>query len=327
MTQPQTDLIQRPAQFQAFTLQSILSVLTLCFALFALASGSIFMTIARQDMSAHQVAFYRVAIAAIVFASWNSIRAVAPKQEPEFDQIRGREIGLLIGAGASFAGFIVALAWALAHTQVATATLLTHMMPIFTTLGAWLFLKQQFSSQFWIGLVVALSGAVAIGAGDFSLSNATVWGDAAALLAAVLIAIEMLIVEQLRKRLTTPTIAMIEAAIASVLISPAILLSDSAILPPSWQSGAAVIAAALITQVAGHGLLTYSLKKFSAGLVSVALLAVPIIAAGLALVLFGQTIAIGSAIAFVVILGGIYLTVTAPKAGDHESFAQSTFAE
>lgn len=325
MTQPQTDLIQRPAWFQPFTLRSILSALTLCFALFALASGSIFMAIARQEMSANQVAFYRVAIAAIVFASWNSIRAIVPKKEQEFDQIRWRDVGLLIGAGASFAGFIVSLAWSLAHTQVATATLLTHMMPIFTTLGAWLFLKQQFSSQFWIGLVIALSGAIAIGAGDFSLSNATIWGDAAALLAAVLIAIEMLIVEQLRTRLTTPTIAMFEAAIATVLILPT-LFSNSAILPPSWQSGSAVIAAALITQVAGHGLLTYSLKKFSAGLISVALLAVPIIAAGLALVLFGQTIGIGSAIAFVVVLGGIYLTVTAPKAGDRAS-AQSTFAE
>jgi len=73
------------------------------------------------------------------------------------------------------------------------------------------------------------------------------------------------------------------------------------------------MAAALVTQVAGHGLLTYSLKQFSAGLISVALLAVPIIAAGLAMVLFGQKIQPISSIAFLVVLIGIYLTVTAPK--------------
>lgn len=314
MTQPQTDSIQRSSWLQTLSFQSILAAFGLCFALFALASGSIFMTIATQDMTANQVALNRVAIAAIVFAVWNGLRAIAPKTEPTTHQIGWREVGLLIAAGSSFAAFVVLLAWALSHTQVATATLLTHMMPIFTTLGGWLFLRQRFSFQFWIGLVVALTGAISIGAGDLSLSGDTILGDIAALLAAVFIAIEMLIVEQLRTRLATPTITMSECAIATLLVLPTVLWSGSAVLPPSWESGFAVLAAALITQVTGHGLLTYSLKQFSAGLISVALLAVPIIAAGLAMVVFGQTISIESAIAFLVVLTGIYLTVTAPKA-------------
>lgn len=132
------------------------------------------------------------------------------------------------------------------------------MMPIFTTLGGWLFLKQRFSLQFWLELVIALEGAIAIGAGDLSLATDTIRGDVAALGAAVLIAIEMLTVEQLRTRLATPTITMSECAIAAVLILPIVLWSGSAMLPPSRESGLAVIAAALITQVAGHGLLTYS---------------------------------------------------------------------
>jgi drug/metabolite transporter (DMT)-like permease len=117
----------------------------------------------------------------------------------------------------------------------------------------------------------------------------------------------------LRTRLATPTITMSECAIAALLVLPTVLWSGSSLVPPSWSSGLAVVAAALVTQVTGHGLLTYSLKRFSAGLLSVALLAVPIIAAGLAIVLFGQTIQVWSAIAFLVVLGGIYLTVTAPK--------------
>ncbi|MBW4441837.1 MAG: DMT family transporter [Plectolyngbya sp. WJT66-NPBG17] len=312
MTQPQTDSIERSSWLQNITLQSILAAFMLGFALFALASGSIFMTIATQEMTAKQVAFNRVAIAAIVFAIWNSIRAIAPRKEKATNQMSWREVGLLTAAGASFAGFVVSLAWALAHTQVATATLLTHMMPIFTTLGGWLFLGQRFSSQFWIGLVIALGGAIAIGAGDLSLARETILGDVAALGAAVFIAIEMLIVEQLRTRLSTSTITMSECAIAAVLVLPTVLWSGSSILPPSWESGLAVLAAALITQVTGHGLLTYSLKQFSAGLISVALLAAPIIAAGLAMLLFGQMIQMRSAIAFFIVLIGIYCTVTAP---------------
>ncbi|MBE9010136.1 DMT family transporter [Pseudanabaenaceae cyanobacterium LEGE 13415] len=314
MTQPTTDSIQS-SWFQNLSTRSILSAFVLGFALVALASGSIFMKIATQEMSANQVALDRVAIAAIVFTFWNSIRAVTTKEEPSIAEIGWREVGLFIGAGASFAAFIVLLAWALAHTQVANATLLTHMMPIFTTFGGWLFLKQKFSRQFWIGLVIALIGAIAIGAGDLNLDSDTVWGDVAALSSAVFIAIELLIVEQLRTRFATPVIAMGESAIASLLLLPLVLWNGLSLVPPSLESELAILAAALITQVTGHGLLTYSLKQFSAGLVSVALLAVPIIAAGLAMVLFGQTILLGNAIAFLVVLSGIYLTVTAPKCG------------
>jgi drug/metabolite transporter (DMT)-like permease len=305
-----TQLIQPP---RSQSLNPILSSFVLCLALFALASGSIFMKIATQEMTPYEVAFGRVAIAAIVFIFWNSIRAIAPASN-QTNQIGWHEVGLLAIAGASFAAFIVLLTWALAHAPVANATLLTHMMPIFTTLGGWLFFGQQFSRQFWIGLVVALSGAIAIGASDLSLANDTIWGDVAALGAAFFIAIEMLIVEQLRTRLATPTITMSECAIAAILLLPIVLLNQQAILPPSWESGAAVIAAALITQVLGHGLLTYSLKQFSAGLMSVALLAVPIIAAVLAMILFRQMIQVWSAVSFLVVLVGILLTVTAPKA-------------
>ncbi|MGG6263447.1 DMT family transporter [Leptolyngbya sp. AN03gr2] len=312
MTQPSTDAVQS-SWSQNISIRSILSALVLVFALFALASGSIFMKIATQEMSANQVALDRVAIAAVVFTVWNSIRAITTKEEKSIEKISWREVRLLTGAGASFAAFIVLLAWSLAHTQVANATLLTHMMPIFTTFGGWLFLKQQFSRQFWIGLGIALIGAIAIGAGDLSLDPDTIWGDVAALGSAVFIAIELLIVEQLRTRFATPVIAMGESAIASFLLLPLVLFKGASLLPPSIESGLAVLAAALITQVTGHGLLTYSLKKFSAGLVSVALLAVPMIAAGLAVVLFRQTITLGNAIAFLVVLGGIYLTVAAPK--------------
>jgi drug/metabolite transporter (DMT)-like permease len=313
MTPPRTDFLQSASWSQSFKMPSILAAIALCFALFALASGSIFMTIASHDMTANQVVLSRVTIAAIVFASWNGLRAIAARDETVAVQLGWRDVGLLVGAGSSFATFLVLLAWALAHTQVATATLLTHMMPIFTTLGSWLFLGQRFSVQFWIGLLVALGGAISIGVGHLSLASETVLGDVAALLSAVFIAIELLIVEQLRTRLTTPTIIMSECGVAALLVFPTVLWNGSSILPPSWESGLAVIAAALITQVIGQGLLTYSLKQLSAGLISVVLLAVPIIAAVLALVLFGQMVQMGSAIAFVVVLVGIYLTVTAPR--------------
>ncbi len=40
------------------------------------------------------------------------------------------------------------------------------MLPLFTTLGGWLFLGQRFDRRFLIGMAIALSGAVTLGLGD-----------------------------------------------------------------------------------------------------------------------------------------------------------------
>lgn len=61
-------------------------------------------------------------------------------------------------------------------------------------------------------------------------------------------------------------------------------LQGESLLPPSGTSAIAVVGLALLTQMGGHGLITYSLKRFSAGVVSLVLLSVPIISAVMALV-------------------------------------------
>jgi drug/metabolite transporter (DMT)-like permease len=152
-TQPQPNL-DSLARSEPLKLQ-ISAVLALCGALLGFASGSILMRIATQEMTANQIAFDRVAIAAITFALWNGIRSVTSKSDASFS-IGQREVGLLIAAGSSFAAFVVLLAWSLAHTQIANASLFTHMMPIFTAFGSWLFLGRRFSNRFWLGLGVAL---------------------------------------------------------------------------------------------------------------------------------------------------------------------------
>jgi drug/metabolite transporter (DMT)-like permease len=300
-------------------LSGMVAAVALCIALLGIACGSIFFVFANREMSPNGIAFNRLLVAAIAFAIWNGLQYINQPQpteiavEPPVQQpIHLREWGMLFVAGASFVSFLVVLAWSLTHTTVANAALLTHMMPIFTTLGAWVFLGRRFSTRFLVGMMVAVLGAIAIGVEDLSGGNNNLLGDLAALLAAVLFATEILVVEQLRTRFPTTIITMGECAIGVLLALPAVLFSHESVFPPSWKSGAAVLGLAVITQMLGHGMLTYSLKQFSAGFVSVALLAVPLIAAVLALVIFAQTISVFNGLAFLVVLIGIYLSVSAP---------------
>ncbi len=64
----------------------------------------------------------------------------------------------------------------------------------------------------------------------------------------------------------------------------------------------------------GHGLLTYSLKQVSAELVSVTTLAVPILATVLAMIFFSQTVSLFNGFAFLIVLIGIYLSISTPRA-------------
>ncbi|MDG2617023.1 DMT family transporter [Thermoleptolyngbya sichuanensis XZ-Cy5] len=283
-------------------------------ALFGISIGSIFFVAAGREMSPNAIALNRLIIAAIVFAGLNGIQAVRqPDLILELRKTNPPKVSdglLLLAAGVCFALSLVLLAWSFTQTSVAKASLLTHMMPLFTTLGAWLVLGRRFSRRFLIGMMVAVVGAIAIGIDDFGGGDNSLWGDAAALGVALLFATEILIMEQLRSRFSVPLLAMGECAIGSLLLLPTVLLKGESLLPPSGTSAAAVVGLALMTQMGGHGLITYSLKRFSAGVVSVVLLAVPMISAGLALVAFSQTISLMDAIAFAVVLTGIYLSIT-----------------
>lgn len=298
--------------------RSGLAAIALCVALLAIACGSSFFVIAEQEMSPNAIALNRLLVAAVGFGIWNGYQFL--NQSPEDREkltaqhsIRLQDWLLLGVAAASFVAFLILLAWSLTQTTVAKASLFTHMMPIFTTLGAWLLLGRRFSPQFLAGMVVAVLGAIAIGLDDLSLADGSVMGDGAALLAAAFFAVDILAVEQLRVRLPTPIITLGECTLGTVLVLPTVLLQNAAVFPPSWRSGTAVLGLALITQMLGHGLLTYSLRQISAGLVSVATLAIPIIAAVLAMVLFSQTISQFNSVAFVTVLIGIYLAVSASK--------------
>lgn len=69
----------------------------------------------------------------------------------------------------------------------------------------------------------------------------------------------------------------------------------------------------MIFQAIGQGLLTYSLAKFYSGFVAVSMLAIPVIAAILARLVFAEQLSLFNCLAFAVVLFGIYLAVSAKE--------------
>jgi drug/metabolite transporter (DMT)-like permease len=110
------------------------------FALFGISIGSLFFVIAGREMSPKAIALNRLAIAAIAFAGLNGLHALRQPfgevKSPGTNQPKWSDGLLLLAAGVCFALSLVLLAWSFTQTSVAKASLFTHMMPLFTTLGA-----------------------------------------------------------------------------------------------------------------------------------------------------------------------------------------------
>lgn len=294
-------------------LQPYLAGLSLIVALMSIACASIFVVIAEETMGPGTIAFDRLLIAGIVFTLWRQLTSPAenmPSPKPAENGVSGQMWGLFIVAGASFAGSLGCAAWSLTQTTVANSTLLNNLMPLFTTLGAWILLGQRFNPRFLIGLGVALAGVITIGLQDLQMASAQLVGDGVALLAAIFLAATLLCIERLRMRYSTATTMAGLSLIGAGCLLPVALAGSSQIFPDDSQSGLAVVGLALISQVLGHGLLAFSLRTLSSSLVSVLMLAIPVMSALLAAALFEQHLGWISGGAFGVVLGGIYLAIS-----------------
>ncbi|MGB3494500.1 MAG: DMT family transporter [Elainellaceae cyanobacterium] len=296
--------------------------ISLAIALLSIACASIFVVVAEESMGPGAIAFQRLLISGLVFGLWQRWSAVRhaslvgdlvgesdgiqPKQPINLSQI----VGLFLLAGSCFAGSLGCAAWSLTQTTVANSTLLNNMMPLFTTLGAWLFLGRQFSGRFVLGLAVAIAGVVVLGLQDLHMAADQLRGDGAAVLAAIFLAITLLCIERLRIQFTAPSIMAGLSLVGAPALLPIALLDGDRLFPADLKTGMAVLALALISQVLGHGLLTYSLKQISSGLVSVLMLTIPVVSALLAAIALGQHLSWVSGLAFLIVLSGIYLAIS-----------------
>ncbi len=284
-------------------------------ALLALSLAAIFIRLSEQEISPFATVFHRFWIATIVFGFWNGLEGrVRGKLTEETAAKSGIYTSadfillLIMGTAASLSvGF---WAWSLTQTSVANSTVLRNLTPLFTTLGGWLFFQKSFDRRFLMGMAIAIAGAITIGIDDLQISTDNLFGDGAALLAALLYGCYLLVVEQLRVKFSTATILLWRCGLGAVLTFPIVLLAEGRIFPITLQGWLAVISLALICQCLGQGLLAQTLNQLSSGFVAVALLLEPAITALLAWAIFSEGLSLSNGFAWLVVVVGIYLAKT-----------------
>lgn len=294
----------------AFTILSVATV--------ALAFSPIFTRLSEAEISPSATIFNRLWIATIVLGCWQEANGLpqneAKSRSPSVSIYSYQHQGLLLLASIAATTSALCWAWSLTQTSVASSTVIRSLTPLFVSFGGWLLLKQRFDRQFVLGMLLAIAGGVTIGWDDWQLGTENLLGDEVALLSAALHGLNLLIVGYLRDELKTSTILLWRCAIGSAILFPLAWISQKSIFPVSVFGWLMVIALAIVCQTFGQGLLVYSLKQFSSSFVSVFVLLKPVVTALLAWVIFDESLSLINAMAFVVVLGGIYVAKSSSSA-------------
>lgn len=251
-------------------------------------------------------AFYRVAIAAVALAL-PFARGQARKRRAGGVRLGWRIWTLAVVAGVFFALDLAFWNTSLGVTSAANATLLGNDAPLVVGLGALILFGERPRATYWLGLVVALLGMSVIVGWDIFTRSALGGGDLLALLAGVFYAGYLLTTQRIRATMDTLPSLWVAGATGAVLLLAFILATGQALTGYSLNAYLALLGLGLISQLVGWLAINYALGHMPASIVSVTLLAQPILTALFAVVLINETLESRQVVGGLIALGGIFL--------------------
>jgi drug/metabolite transporter (DMT)-like permease len=226
-------------------------------------------------------AFYRLLIPAIVLLpTW-----LLPGKRTK---LSARSYAIIMIGGFFFALDLAFYNTSILQTNAANATLLGNNTPIVVGLLSWLIFKKRPGWSFWIGLGLAVLGALVIVRSDLARHASFGLGDAMALAAAACFAVYLIATEQVRTHTNTLEFLRLAILFSTVFM---FLFAVSLRVPltvPDHRSWLALLGLGLISQLGGYLALTYALGHLPATITSVSLLSQGPLTAILAALLLGE---------------------------------------
>lgn len=250
------------------------------------------------------IAFWRMALAAAVFTIVaGGMRIPLHRAWRGIDWLTGAAAGLLL---ALHFGFWIA---SLEYTSVAASVVLVSTQPVFVALLGWLFLSERPAPDAWVGIVLAVLGAVVIAGADLALDRRALLGDGMALLGALWISAYYVLARWLRAtKDLVPYLVVIYGLTAGWLLVASVG-TGTGITGFDAATWVALVLLALGPTVLGHSSLNYALRYLRAYEVNVAILGEPVGAAIWAALLLDEVPGVGTFVGGALVLAGIFLTL------------------
>lgn len=264
-------------------------------------SGPIMATIAAPALA---VAFWRNALGAAATGAY-----VAVRRRHEVAALTKRQLLLIGGAGLLLALHFGTWVPSLRMTSVASATALTCVQPVWSALIT----RAQgraVSGRVWLGVSVALAGAVLLTGVDLSVRGEALVGDLLALLGGMFAAGYVSLGEVVRRDVSTTAYTSLCYGAAALLLLGACLVGGQAL--GSYPARTWILLGALTigAQLLGHSVFNRVVRSTSATVVSLVILFEVPGAALLASLWLHQSLPALAIPALLLLLGGLAIVIS-----------------
>ncbi|AZN43824.1 DMT family transporter [Paenibacillus albus] len=220
---------------------------------------------------------------------------------------------LLVLAGIFLALHFLLWMASLTYTSIASSTILLALEPVFVLVGAYFLFRDKANKLAIIGMIVALIGAMGIGSGDIALSSRAFYGDMLSFLGALAVSVNMLLAKQIMKRVSSYLYSCIVFGITTICffiynVTMGISMTDYA-----QREWIVFLLLAIVPTVFGHLIFNWLLKYVKPTTISMSVLAEPVGASLLGMMLFSEMITGFQLISGAFIIIGLILYMRAEK--------------
>ncbi|WP_368490571.1 DMT family transporter [Clostridium sp. BJN0013] len=195
----------------------------------------------------------------------------------------------------------------LKFTSVASSTVLVSTEVIFSALGFVLIFKGRINKSGVLAIIITFLGSVVIAANDYGGGKNVLYGDALALLGAVMVAVYTLIGRKQRDHLSTTVYTFVTYSACFITL----IIFDFISHTPIYGYGINEIILGLLLGISctllGHSVFSWCLKYLSPSYVSSAKLLEPVFASILAIFIYGEIPQISQVIGSIIVIGGVYM--------------------
>ena len=259
------------------------------------------------------IAAWRLAFSLVIIA----IALVLTGEWRQWRRLSRREVAIAIGAGGMLALHFWSWNTSITLTSVAASVVLVNTQPVVVALLSVFWLREAPSRRQWIGIAIAMTGALIVASPDFTAGAATAtahpraWlGDLLALLGALAAAVYFVSGRRLRASLDLWAYVGLVYGACLVVLLLLVAVTGAPLTPQPPRELAIFAALALGPMLLGHTGLNWALKHSPAYVVNLTLLGEPIGATLIAAMLPGIREVPGPAtfIGGAVVFAGVLLT-------------------
>ena len=161
-------------------------------------------------------------------------------------------------------------------TSVASSVTLVTVNPLLLALAALVTGRDRPSGRLWLALAVATAGLLLIGGGDITRGGDALKGDALAILGAAAMSGYLLVGRRLGPDLPLWPFTGVATLVGGLCLMALALCRGEPLTPASWSAFGYIALAALVPQLVGHGLITWSLRKIKPAVVAMAVVGEPV---------------------------------------------------